>query len=206
MAAQARRPRVRITVGAAVLVFLLAAAVAVLLSTPWGGSGSGSGSTLSGRSGTPSGATGMPIMGTVYVHVIGAVARPGLVALAAGTRVIDAIAAAGGMTAEADRAGLNLAERVTDGQQLRVPRVGEAGVKPGGNSGGGDSGGGTSKINVNQATVAELDTLPRIGPALAQRIIDYRTANGPFRSLADLGKVAGIGDALLDGLRTRVVF
>ncbi len=146
-----------------------------------------------------------PEAGELLVHVSGAVVTPGLVTLSAGARVVDAVAAAGGFTPEADPAGVNLARPLGDGEQLVVPRVGE--VPPPASSiggGGAATGGGAGKVNLNTAPAADLETLPRIGPALAQRIIDWREANGRFSSPDDLRKVAGIGDKIFDGLKDRV--
>lgn len=135
----------------------------------------------------------------VYVHVSGAVVRPGLYRLVEGARVIDAIAAAGGVTAEADDGAVNLARRLADGEQLRLPTLGETPVvsgEPGVASDG--------RVDLNTADVAALDTLPRIGPALAQRIVEWRERNGPFTSVEDLLSVPGIGEKMLAGLRERV--
>jgi competence protein ComEA len=141
------------------------------------------------------------------VHVLGAVVRPGIVELKPGARVLDAIASAGGLVAEADPGGVNLARPVSDGEQLVVPRQGEIpspqAVGPGAGAGSGAGAAGAAAgapVNVNRATAAELESLPRIGPALAQRIVDWREAHGPFGSLADLMKVSGIGQKLFDGL------
>jgi competence protein ComEA len=140
----------------------------------------------------------------LLVHVLGAVVRPGLVELSAGDRVVDAVAAAGGFTPDADPAGVNLARPVADGEQLMVFAVGQAPPPPApGASGGASAPGGVQAdglVHLNTADVAALDTLPRIGPALAQRIIDWRDANGPFTSVDQLLDVAGIGDAVFSGL------
>ncbi len=134
----------------------------------------------------------------VYVHVEGAVQAPGLYLLPAGARVVDAIGAAGGFTSDADQAGLNLARMLTDGEQLHVPLIGETAADT---SDGVESDG---RVNINTADVTTLDTLPRIGPAIAQRIVDWRAANGAFTSVDDLLSVSGIGDAILAGLRDLV--
>lgn len=135
----------------------------------------------------------------IYVHVHGAVATPGLYRVSAEARVVDAVAAAGGLTEQADPAGENLARRVSDGEKIYLPRQGE--IAPTTPSSGGDTTvGAPAKINLNTADLAALESLPRIGPALAQRIIDWRTQNGPFGAVDDLLAVPGIGERLLAGL------
>lgn len=139
----------------------------------------------------------------VYVDVDGAVARPGVYRLKDGARVSQAIDAAGGLTAEADVTGLNRASKVTDGQKIYVPTVGEqqAALAAGGAEGGAAtvSGAGTSSglVNINTASAAELQTLSGIGPSMAQSIIDERTKNGAFASVDDLMRVSGIGEKKL---------
>lgn len=135
---------------------------------------------------------------SVYVHVAGAVVAPGLYRLDAGARVVDVIAAAGGFVEDADEAAVNLARPLSDGEQLVVPRVGEQ-VESGGAGSAGDG-----RINLNTASAAELESLPRIGPAMAQRILDWRDANGRFTSVEDLLAVPGIGDKMLEALRDLV--
>lgn len=135
------------------------------------------------------------------VHVAGAVARPGVYSLMTGARVADAIAAAGGTTADADANAINLARPVTDGERIWVPRRGETPPPVAGGTSDAASGG---KVNINTASASELDALPGIGPALAARIIDYRTKRGPFRSVRDLLNVEGIGDKKFEGLQDLV--
>lgn len=136
----------------------------------------------------------------VYVDVDGAVASPGVYRLQGGARVSQAIDAAGGLTAEADVSGLNRASKVTDGQKIYVPTVGEqqaAAVTGGADSGASPaSGAGASSglVNINTASAAELQTLSGIGPSMAQSIIDERTKNGAFTSVDDLMRVSGIGE------------
>ena len=120
---------------------------------------------------------------TIFVHVAGNVAQPGMVELPAGARVADAIEAAGGVTKHADSGAVNLAREVRDGEQVFVPREGESA--------------GASHININRATVAELDSLPGVGPALASRIVEYRREHGPFSTVKDLQKVSGIGPVII---------
>jgi competence protein ComEA len=155
--------------------------------------------------------TAAPSTAELLVHVTGAVRKPGLVSLPGGSRVVDAVARAGGLADDADAAGVNLARPVADGEQLVVPRVGEvpaagasaASGASGGGSGPGDSSG--AMVNLNTATQDQLESLPRIGPALAQRILDWRAANGRFTQPTDLLKVTGIGQKLFDGLKNSVV-
>lgn len=186
--------RRRLGVGAAIVLVLAAAAVAI-----------GVGVVRSAASGTTEDvvivatATEPPIL---YVHVSGAVHAPGLYRLVDGARVVDVIAAAGGMTDDADASSVNLARRLSDGEQLQVPVVGES--PPAGSAGSGGSGAGSGLVNLNTADVAELDALPRIGPAIAQRIIDWREANGAFTSVDDLLAVSGIGEKMLASLRDLV--
>ena len=134
----------------------------------------------------------------IFVHVLGQVERPGLYELREGARVFDAVAAAGGLTDAADPAGVNLARPVADGEQLLVPAVGEA---PPAAAGAASDG----RIDLNTADVAALDTLPRIGPAMAERIVEWREANGPIRSVDDLLAVSGIGAKTVEALRPLVV-
>lgn len=144
--------------------------------------------------------------GTIVVAVAGRVRHPGLVRLPAGARVQDAIEAAGGVLPGTDVSFVNLARKLSDGELVVIgvsppPGIDAAGT--GGNAGAGDNPAG-GKVNLNTASLAELDTLPGIGPALAQRIIDYRTAHGGFRSVDDLRRVEGIGDAKFAQLKDRV--
>lgn len=139
---------------------------------------------------------------TIVVSVAGAVNDPGIVELDAGSRVADAIEAAGGLAEGADPGFLNLARVVADGDLVAVPdSSGAAAPAPGGGSDGAGSGG---LVNVNVASAAELDALNGIGPVLAERIIEYREANGSFQSLDELSEVSGIGSALLEQLREQV--
>ena len=135
----------------------------------------------------------------VLVHVSGAVRHPGLVALPAGSRVIDALTAAGGPTGAADQSGVNLAARVADGQQVVVPKRGVAPSAPASGAPG------STTVSLGSATAEQLETLPRIGPALAARIIAYRDAHGGFSSVDQLSEVGGIGPKTLAGLRDLVV-
>ena len=144
----------------------------------------------------------------VQVHAAGAVVAPGVHRLPAGARVADLVAAAGGLTPDADVDRVNLAAVLVDGSRVYVPRRGESSVPnvPAEVGAGGGAGPSTPKgpVDLNTATVEELDTLPGVGPTTAQAIIDHRTRNGPFRSVDDLAKVRGIGPAKLAELRPLV--
>ena len=151
----------------------------------------------------------------IYVDLKGAVKHPGVYALDQGSRVFDLLEMAGGLTEEAAERALNQAQLLVDQQSLYVPTMEEweaesqglqANVvgsqaaivsSPSANSG---------KVNINQADLAQLETLPGIGAKKAQAIIDYRTANGSFHSLEDLGKVKGIGPKMLEKLKDLVIF
>lgn len=139
-----------------------------------------------------------PVAGAaIYVHILGAVNAPGLYELREGDRAIDAVAAAGGFTNTADQTQLNLARFVVDGEQIIVPVVGEVPAGPPGSTANG-------KVNINTADEAALDTLPRVGPAMAARIIAFREANGRFTAIEDLMNVTGIGDKTFEGLKDLV--
>jgi competence protein ComEA len=137
---------------------------------------------------------------TIVVAVSGQVHRPGLVRLPAGSRVADAIDAAGGALPGTDLATINLARKVADGELIVVGLASSA--IPAAGSGGGGAGGGL--VNLNTATLEQLQTLPGVGPVLASRIIEYREHNGGFRSVEDLRKVSGVGDARFADLKSRV--
>jgi len=141
------------------------------------------------------------------VYVSGAVAHPNVYELLSGSIVKDAIEAAGGPTDEADLNSINLARRVHDEEQIYVPREGEESPPvspPSGSSLPLSSSQGGGKVNINTATAAELDTLPGVGPSIAQRIIDYRTTNGPFKSIEDIKDVRGIGDATFEEMKDKI--
>jgi competence protein ComEA len=142
----------------------------------------------------------------VVVHVAGAVAAPGVHELPPGSRVVDAIEAAGGLVADADEARINLAAPVADGERVYVPRVGEVEPPPvSGSSGGGDAGeGATGPVDLNRADEAALDALPGVGPATAAAIIEHRDQIGGFTSVDQLLDVRGIGEAKLEQLRPLV--
>jgi len=188
------RPRWRIAAGAAVVLVLigLAGAVVAGLLAPRGGA-----VAVPAPSGAPS---SLPAADErlVVVHVLGAVPRPGLYRLPEGSRIVDAVAAAGGFAPEAERGALNLARVLVDAEQLVVPAVGEAPVAaPPGTSPDG-------RIDLNRADRAELETLPRVGPAMAERIVAWREQHGGFRAVEDLLEVSGIGERTLEAMRELV--
>src|SRR5262249_12568312 len=142
-----------------------------------------------------------PAQNRIAVHVAGAVARPGVVELAAGARVIDAVEAVGGAPSDADLDRLNLAAKLVDGERVFVPKVGQAdpGVVAGETAATGDAtSSGTAtlsgKVDLNTATQAQLEELPGIGPAYAQAIIAERQRRGGFKAVNELRSVRGIGD------------
>ncbi len=135
------------------------------------------------------------------VHVSGAVRRPAVYELPPGSIIRDAVEAAGGPASDADLDRINLALELRDQQKVYVPRQGETNPPPavsGGEPSGEEAAG--TLININTATAVELEA-PRIGPAMAQRIVEYREANGPFETIEDIQNVPGIGPATFDGLR-----
>ncbi|MFJ4207585.1 helix-hairpin-helix domain-containing protein [Paenarthrobacter sp. NPDC089675] len=138
----------------------------------------------------------------VVVHVAGAVLKPGVVSLPAGSRVYQAIEAAGGATPGAALDQLNLAEPVSDGAKVTVPVPGEVPVAGAIPEAGSPGAGG--KLNINKASVDELGTLPRVGPVMAQRIADWRKEHGPFASVDELDAIEGIGPKLMESLRNLV--
>jgi competence protein ComEA len=138
-----------------------------------------------------------PTAAPVRVYVSGAVATPGVYTLPPRSLVDDALKAAGGATAEADLDHINLALEVRDQQQIHVPRKGE----PAQRAPDAPASPAVKRVNINTATLAELDTLPKIGLVTAQRIIDYRTKNGPFKEIQDLKNISGIGDATFEALK-----
>ncbi len=193
--------------GAAVVLVLVGLGIAVLVSIlgPHGASQSlgpaaiPSGSPTNGASATGGASkTGGKGSVAIFVHVVGAVTRPGLFELRDGDRVVDAVAAAGGFTDAADQSQVNLARFVSDGEQLAVPVVGEAPAAPGA------AGAVAGKVNLNTADLTTLETLPRVGPAMAQRIIDWRTTNGRFTAVEDLMSVTGVGDKTFEQLKKLV--
>ncbi|MEN2737684.1 helix-hairpin-helix domain-containing protein [Microbacterium sp. X-17] len=201
--------RLKVGIGAATVLLVGAFVVAAIVSGLSGGRELPVAAGTSPASSYPSSATtpGAAADGSsteLFVHVSGAVNKPGLIRLAPGARVVDAVEAAGGFADGADPAGLNLARRLHDGEQLRAPLVGEAVAEgPASDTAGGPASDG-ALVDLNTASTAQLESLPRIGPAMAQRIIDWRTSNGRFAAVTDLLKVTGIGQKLFDGLKDKV--
>ncbi len=197
----APRRRLRLGIGAAITLGLVVLSAAV----GWG--------ILRGQAapmdaialddGSAASADGVAVEGGgLYVHVLGEVAEPGLYILDPDARLVDALAAAGGALDTADLQAVNLARPVSDGEQIVVPAQGTGPAADGG--AGASAVGADGRVDLNAATQADLETLPRIGPALAQRILDWREQNGRFRAVEDLLAVPGIGDKLLAGLREKV--
>jgi competence protein ComEA len=183
----------RLSKGSVFVLLLLAIAIAVLV-------------TALGSHGTstpvrPLHPTAAPtaVPPSIYVHLLGAVVHPGLYQLPVDSRAVDAVAAAGGFLGDADRAALNLARFLSDGEQVYVPVVGE--LPQDSPLSAGAVGG---KVNLNTADSATLETLPRVGPAMAARIIAWRDANGRFAAVEDLKSVSGIGDKTFEAMRDLV--
>jgi competence protein ComEA len=157
---------------------------------------------------TPSSATGGTaaegVVATVTVHVAGAVKRPGVITITSNKRVIDAVEITGGATGEADLDRVNLAAALSDGAQIYIPRRGEAGVGAASGGAATPSAQSTQPINLNTATVAQLETLPGIGPSLATAIVQEREQHGAFKSVQDLRRVSGLGDKRIADLQSRV--
>ena len=135
--------------------------------------------------------------GTLFVQVVGAVVKPGVYEVPMDSRVMDAVALAGGLSPRADPASLNLARIVQDGEQIIVGTAGDAQSRRTASSL-------SDKVNINTATAEDLDTLPRIGVTLAERIIAYRNEHGPFAGLESLLEVPGLGDLTLAGMRDKI--
>ncbi len=144
----------------------------------------------------------------LVVHIAGAVGQPGVHRLPSGARVADAVEAAGGLAPDADVDRINLAAAVEDGGRVYVPRIGQTELPSVASPGGADRGSGDDAedplVDINTASLDELDRLPGVGPATAEAIIDHRERNGPFRSVDELIEVRGIGEAKLSQLRDRV--
>ncbi len=186
------RLRMRVGLGAVVVLLIIGLMVAVVVSAL-----AAPGGARATRS-RPHPSTATPLAPAVFVHVIGAVNKPGLYQLREGDRTVDAIAAAGGYSDSADRSRLNLARILSDGEQIQVLAIGES---PPAAAAPGTIGG---KVNLNTADAATLETLPRIGPAMAGRIIAWRQKNGRFASVKDLLNITGFGEKMLAELKELV--
>jgi competence protein ComEA len=166
--------------------FLLAGALLVISRSP---------------AGTPIPLLPAPTKAPLVVQVLGAVPRPGVYEFPEGSRVRDAIDAAGGLLTDADVSAMNLAAPLQDGQQLEIPLTGGAAGTPPPAVPATQAPTAGDLVNINTATLDQLDALPGIGPTTAQKIIDYRTAKGPFARIEDIMNVSGIGPATFDKLK-----
>jgi competence protein ComEA len=208
---------------AAVLVVVLGVRymhrqAAVANRAPAGSAAPGGGTARSrARDGAAAGAATVRIDasggGAAMVHVAGAVRHPGVYRLSAGARIQDAVRRAGGGTRAADVNAVNLAAKIADGQQVIVPRRASAGPASGAGAtgmpsaaagGGAPAGATTAPVNLNTATAEQLDTLDGVGPATAEKILDWRRQHGGFRTIEDLAQVPGIGPKRLAALRAKV--
>lgn len=185
--------RLRLGAGAAIVLALVVLSAAVGLGLMRGQAAPTESVPLATAAAAGGGSTG-----ELYVHVLGAVEHPGLYVLDLDSRLVDAVAAAGGTTDDADLTAINLARVLADGEQIIVPTVGAVVDGPGA------VGPSDDRVDLNTADQAALETLSRIGPALAERIIAWRDENGRFQSVDDLLAVPGIGEKLLAGIRDGV--
>ncbi|HXE98981.1 MAG TPA: ComEA family DNA-binding protein [Solirubrobacterales bacterium] len=197
--------RSQLLVYGAVAVTLLLVGARWIRSADEAGSDAGSVSfaSASDSSGSAAGSFGVETQGgeDVVVHVAGAVREPDVYRLPAGSRVNDAVERAGGPTAQAELEGLNLAARLTDGQQVVMPaKVAGGGAATGSSAASTPSG----PISLGTASVEELDTIEGIGPVTAQKIIDFRAQEGGVSSVDQLDQIDGIGPATMDALRSRL--
>lgn len=154
---------------------------------------------------------------TIVVHITGEVKKEGVIYLEKGSRIIDAIKEAGGETKQADLSQVNLAYELQDGQKLYIPNKNEKiseyiidesvveSKSSTGLSGNKEDGGKNVKVNINTATLEELDNLPGIGPSLAERIIEYREENGKFNSIEDIQNVKGIGESKYNDIKEKII-
>lgn len=152
---------------------------------------------------SPTSTEAVPTTAELVVHVVGSVRRPGVYRIPAGSRVADAVDAAGGALADAVLDGVNLARVLQDGEQVLVPDAETAARSAGaqGTVGATPAGAPSGPVDINSATAEQLDSLPGIGPSTAAKILAERDANGPFASLDDLGRVSGIGEKKIEALK-----
>ena len=183
-----------------VVIGIAVAVAAVLIAPRLLGRGGGARPIPPLRTATHSTRTADASHAQLVVDVAGAVARPGVYHLAAGTRIADAVAIAGGATAKADVTLVNLAAPLADGEQVLVPERGAAAAVQGA-----AAPSATAPLDLNTASAEQLDALPGIGPTTAQKIIAYRQTNGPFRSVDDLEAVPGIGPSKVAQLKGLVI-
>jgi competence protein ComEA len=203
------RPQLAVYAAAAVAILLLGARY---LSSPASTGGAAGGGTRPHPTAPKTSSVRVEASGSriAVVQVAGAVRRPGVYRLRADRRVDDAVREAGGPTARADLGGVNLAAKVSDGQQVIVPAAGAANgagttaaTAPAGTAGGAGTAPG-QKLNLNTASPEQLDQLDGVGPATAQKIVAYRQTHGGFRSVTELDQVPGIGEKKLAALKDRV--
>lgn len=159
-------------------------------------SGTGKDSTVTIEKSSDTGDSTQVQSPKIYVHVAGSVKAPGIYQLDSGTRVYDAVLAAGGFTDKANQSSVNMARALTDGEQLLISSESSSVTFEGAVT--------SSLISLNQASSSQLEDLPGVGPALAGRIVDWRTANGGFKAKEDLLNVAGIGDKLFASFKDLV--
>ena len=181
--------------------------MAVLAVRALGGGGDGSAAvTVEPDAPRPGAAAAVPAPSApLFVHVAGEVRRPGVYRVPRGARVHEAVQLAGGLTRRAEQSGVNLVARVTDGQQVIVPRRGAAPAAAGGaGPAGAGAGAPGAKVSLATATVEQLDGIDGIGPTLARRIVEYRDEHGGFRSVDELRQVDGIGEKRFGSLREAV--
>ncbi len=186
------------------LLVLLVLVLAALGGTVYGLRGADEGETLDAGTATEQAAP------EIVVYVTGAVNKPGVVTLTQGARIADAVEACGGLLPTADSAKLNMAKELGDGQQVRVPeKAGQAAGAAAATKGAGTQGTAAGAadgglVNINTADAQQLDALPGVGPAMAQRIIEYREQNGGFQQPEDLKKIKGIGEAKYSKLKDKI--
>ena len=204
----ADHPTLRLAAYAVAAVLLAVAGVRYLNQRGADGDTTGAPIALDGAAEQESASSRKRSVRRIYVHVAGAVRRPGLFRVPAGSRTAAAIARAGGLSPKADLALVNLAAPLQDGQQVLVPEAGSAPTTAQGTAGGPASsspgGAPAGPISLSSATPEQLDTLDCIGTTLSERIIEYRKANGGFRSLEQLREVDGIGDKRFESLSQAV--